>query len=1198
MPRSKDFQYSRPIDPVIQNNYPGPYLARVVGHLDNKFMGSLKVQLLRVNSAGSTVDTTERIITAHYASPFYGVSSWKSLDNNDDYKSTQQSYGMWFVPPDVDTKVLVIFVEGRRDICYWIACVPDDYMNFMIPDGRPATVLTSPGSRPAGSEGRKLPVGEYNKALLKPEGNNQPTNYVKPVNEDFVNILTEQGLLEDDFRGLTSSSARREVPSAVFGINTPGPLDKRPGAPISPRGPETNPAMVYRSRLGGHSLVMDDGDDKLVRKGSPEDSPPEYVELETEGGAGLDDEAKNRPANEVFRIRTRTGHQILLHNTEDLIYISNSRGTAWIELTSNGKIDIYAQDSISLHTEGEFNVTADANINLTSAGDINLNATGNIRNTSKNFDTTAGGRVAFKSADEFSALAGDFIALKSSADFGITAGAGLVNLTGNAGVEVNSGSDVNLISDGGAVRFAAGTNIEGSAGTQIALNAPEIHDSSTSRYIDATTVNVMAWSNAYITGQAGVDIYTAGLKLEGTGTVDVKTNGPLTVSADTISHLAATSHTLGSTQVYIDCPLNVNGDIITANKLQAATVEVPRLIVNSTSSGASPGTYSGGSPGEAAEAVPSAEAELPSPPSKTDGPEPSTPETAPFAPRVPQHEPWFQHENLNPSLYANIRANSESTDTYVSSLPDTFLQIGRNRVGATLVSSQVAYAGPNAGTGYEDEEQSIGTINFNNYTENASAVIAFFEANGYESWVGAGVAGALQWESGKSINPGAWLPPNNRSDGQLNISGNTGLGARGICQWRNAGSRLTRVEKFLGKSLFQQPVTDPNTPGYDRLIDERIPTQSFSSMPKDNGVKVAPVNSTLEDQLRIILWEWDNDEFATKEAIQTINSGSEVQRARRVAEIMNDVYLRSGNPLLRVSGNTRIPVKTLRANSAQELYEAYVSGRSTDPITDPNEFPSPPILGGDPAANARPRDGADQADLSPGANAFDVVTGTAGSRASPIRPEFRSALNRAARDSGIHRILGFSFAGEPLRRLNSATELPIATWGTFPSRADGPGADMQGSGNSWKKRNPSNGTFEFRYNDRSWRVGTERHDTGLAIDCYLQINRGGTYYTLLPTVAADKNKIIEFLLAFSRYGGRGVGVGSNSSSDMRNGAFHLDMLGGAIQDRNRFVRPTGFSGDPVIGWNQRPASWGYGGVASDWALNALNAGFNGGGVFA
>jgi hypothetical protein len=83
------------------------------------------------------------------------------------------------------------------------------------------------------------------------------------------------------------------------------------------------------------------------------------------------------------RIRTRTGHQILLHNSEDLIYIGNAKGTTWIELTSNGKIDIYAKDSISVHTENDLNFTADRDINFNANGDINLNSAGNNNFTTK-----------------------------------------------------------------------------------------------------------------------------------------------------------------------------------------------------------------------------------------------------------------------------------------------------------------------------------------------------------------------------------------------------------------------------------------------------------------------------------------------------------------------------------------------------------------------------------------------------------------------------------------------------------------------------------------------------------------------------------------------------------------------------------------------------------------------------------------------
>jgi uncharacterized protein (DUF2345 family) len=112
---------------------------------------------------------------------------------------------------------------------------------------------------------------------------------------------------------------------------------------------------------------MDDGDPTLLRKTPASEGPPSYANVDNgeEGDPTL-------PHNELIRLRTRTGHQILLHNTEDLIYIANARGTAWIELTSNGKIDIYAADSVSIHTKNDLNITADRDINMSAGRKVNI----------------------------------------------------------------------------------------------------------------------------------------------------------------------------------------------------------------------------------------------------------------------------------------------------------------------------------------------------------------------------------------------------------------------------------------------------------------------------------------------------------------------------------------------------------------------------------------------------------------------------------------------------------------------------------------------------------------------------------------------------------------------------------------------------------------------------------------------------------
>lgn len=420
----------------------GPYEAIVVNHLDRKYMGGLEVEILKYTSSGSTPERTGQLANVRYLMPFYGVSPSRGLTDNDGYEYTQKSYGMWMVPPDIGTKVLCVFAEGDINMGYWIGCIPDDYMNFMVPDGRASTERTT-DQTPQNLQGAKLPVGEYNKKLETGELVD-PTLFKKPYNKDFTNILEVQGLIFDEVRGTTTTSARREIPSAVFGVNTPGQRDRRPGSPKVEVGSAPDKLSIPANRLGGHSFVMDDGDANFIRKTHPEDGPPEYVNKEI-GDPGGDETI---PQNELLRFRTRTGHQILLHNSEDLIYISNARGTAWIELTSDGKIDIHAQDSISIMTENDFNFTAERDINFEAGRNINMKATARY---SKGADTDSrgldSGRIQFEAQHDYNLQVGKDSKITVGRDQHVGINRDHLNSNGRF-YQLNSGQDNRLTTQG------------------------------------------------------------------------------------------------------------------------------------------------------------------------------------------------------------------------------------------------------------------------------------------------------------------------------------------------------------------------------------------------------------------------------------------------------------------------------------------------------------------------------------------------------------------------------------------------------------------------------------------------------------------------------------------------------------------------------------------------------------------------------
>lgn len=359
-----------------QTDGPGPFVAIVRNHLDTEYMGTLEVELLKTTGSGNTTDVTGEMVTVSYLSPFYGITPYQGTSDNEGFDHSQKSYGMWAVPPDIGSSVLVIFAEGNKSRGFWIGCIQEKFMNFMVPGNGSTKYNTQ-------DQSKILPVGEYNKRS-ESGASNAPTQFLKPVNTDAVAQLTRAGLLTDPIRGLTTSSARREVPSMVFGMSTPGPLDRRPGKPRVAAGDENSQTDIPASRLTGSSFVMDDGDPSLFRKGPAASTPSVYASLADGGDPMI-------PANELIRFRTRTGHQILLHNSEDLIYIAHGSGSSWIEMTAAGTIEVYSKGNISFHSDSDINFDAGKNINFKAGAAINSTAgTGILSTASGNIELKAG----------------------------------------------------------------------------------------------------------------------------------------------------------------------------------------------------------------------------------------------------------------------------------------------------------------------------------------------------------------------------------------------------------------------------------------------------------------------------------------------------------------------------------------------------------------------------------------------------------------------------------------------------------------------------------------------------------------------------------------------------------------------------------------------------------------------------------------
>ena len=634
----------------------GTYMAKVVGHMDKKFMGGLKVQLLRQGSSPDSDSRNAQTKIVQYASPFYGVTPNYSASDEDSYRATQQSYGFWAVPPDIGSIVLCTFVEGLDDHGFWFACVPANFMNFMVPDGRAATANTT-ANIPEVYKNKKVPVGEYNVNKVDPQGQTQPTYYPRPANPDAIISLEGQGLLHDDIRGVTSTSARREIPSMVFGMSTPGPLDKRPNAPKVPRGTIEDQVDVFSSRLGGQSIVMDDGDEKIVRRGHPGSTPAEYANIEQSETGG----DQTRPANELMRFRTRTGHQILLHNTEDLVYIANSRGTAWIELTSNGKIDIFAQDSVSIHSQQDLNFAADRDINFTAyEGDVNVVAGGK-------FQADLGNGINFTSGASFRLNAAEDLSL-NAANVSVS-GIDNVSILSQASMSMLGKSQVTVGSEG------ADTTIESGTAVKIFTDG-DIH--------------ALAKGSTFITSFEGETHLSSALKTSITAEnlVDISsTAANVRITANNEIHLKSGNSMYQQSGARIDINAAQSGYFTSGSNINLKAAGV-------VAADAGEVHLNSGLAGSAGSATPANTSRLATQPTAPSPIVPIEPTHAAQVSRVPQHEPWMQHENLNPVAYSpeRTRAGLEQVDSTpiprtnggTGVLPDTFLPPNKQSASGTI----------------------------------------------------------------------------------------------------------------------------------------------------------------------------------------------------------------------------------------------------------------------------------------------------------------------------------------------------------------------------------------------------------------------------------------------------------------------------------------------------------------------------------
>ena len=88
---------------------------------------------------------------------------------------------------------------------------------------------------------------------------------------------------------------------------------------------------------------------------------------------------QDNPTFSRVRVKSAEGHQVILDDANERIYISPAGGNAWVEIDKDGHVQIYAGDSISLATAKDFNISADGSVNIAAGANVNIAAKGYAR---------------------------------------------------------------------------------------------------------------------------------------------------------------------------------------------------------------------------------------------------------------------------------------------------------------------------------------------------------------------------------------------------------------------------------------------------------------------------------------------------------------------------------------------------------------------------------------------------------------------------------------------------------------------------------------------------------------------------------------------------------------------------------------------------------------------------------------------------
>lgn len=317
----------------------GVFIGKIKDNIDESGLGRLRVWIPQLSAANENDES--RWFTVRYCPPFAGAENSgdeSKANNSTTRKQTNQSYGMWMVPPHKNVNVVCAFLNGETGQGIWWACLPHDGHTHSLPG------LASGQTH----DGQISPVAERNRYnTTDAQFENRPEH---PLN----NTLKGQGLEKDLRRGQNNAGpfrAKDKHPGYAYGFVSPGQHQF-----LIDDGADGNSGQIKIRVKSGASITIDgtDGFINIINS-----SGSAWIEVDADGNIDVFSE-KDFSVGAVGNINFRAGNNVnieagnninLLANTNiiaEACEIVNITGTIGVNFTSGLNMNILADSQMKL----------------------------------------------------------------------------------------------------------------------------------------------------------------------------------------------------------------------------------------------------------------------------------------------------------------------------------------------------------------------------------------------------------------------------------------------------------------------------------------------------------------------------------------------------------------------------------------------------------------------------------------------------------------------------------------------------------------------------------------------------------------------------------------------------------------------------------------------------------------------------------